>query len=286
MSNIKTDFVTLKGANNRAMLCDITYNAHSPNSKLVLFLHGFKSFANWGPWPWMAQEFANMGYTFFKLNFSHNGVGATPETAADFIDLNAFGENNFQKQMQDLAAVMLNINTATHCVFNNIDKQNIIIIGHSMGGGMAILAGAKYKNISHLITLNSMSNFTDLFKRYNLNEWQQTGKVFVDNARTKQQMPLHYQLYENYMQHQSELNLSAKAALVTCKWLLVYATKDETVLPSNAQALQLLNSNISLCAIENTGHTFDATHPFDVGTVSKLKEVLEKVFLFLNPPIL
>jgi uncharacterized protein len=151
-----------------------------------------------------------------------------------------------------------------------------------MGGGIAILTGAKYKNISKLITLNSMSNFYDLLKRFNANEWQKTGKVYVENTRTNQQMPLHYQLLQDYMLHKQDLDIATQAALIQSPWLLVYATNDETVVPQHAFALQAINTQIKLCPIENTGHTFGATHPLDLNNTNSLAEVVEKMIDFLK----
>jgi uncharacterized protein len=279
---IKTENFILNGANNRKMLCDVTSNEYKSIGKLIIFFHGFKSFTNWGCWPWLSEQFAAKGYVFLKINFSHNGVGNTAETCKDFIDLEAFGENSFSKQLEDIDSLMHYINISEIRAIKNSDKHNIICMGHSMGGGMAILAAAKYKIISHLITLNSMSNFFDLLKRYNAIAWEKAGKVFVENTRTNQQMPLHYQLYENYMQNKMALDIPSKATEVHCKWLLVYATKDETILPQNAFAMQQLNTNIQLCAIENTGHTFGATHPFDLKIKNSLEEVVEKILEFLG----
>ncbi len=268
----------IEGASGRNMLCDISYSKTHNNNRIVILTHGFKSFKDWGCWPWLSSVFAKAGYTFIKLNFSHNGVGITAETASDFIDLEAFGNNNFSKQMADIDALMRWIKNKEHAALAHADINNIICIGHSMGGGMAILAAAKYNNISQLVTLNSMGSFADLFKRFNIEQWQKDNVVYVENARTSQQMPLYYQLYADYMQHEAALDITSQVASINTKWLLVYATKDETVLPKNALMLQQLNKNIKLCAIENTGHTFGAGHPFVESAENKWGVVLEHIF--------
>ena len=48
----------------------------------------------------MADRFADAGFVFVKFNLSHNGT--TIEHPIDFVDLEAFGNNNFAKELDDL----------------------------------------------------------------------------------------------------------------------------------------------------------------------------------------
>ena len=52
----------------------------------------------------MAKEFAKDGFCFIKFNFSHNG--GTVEQPIDFPDLEAFGNNNYTKELDDLESVI------------------------------------------------------------------------------------------------------------------------------------------------------------------------------------
>ena len=71
---------------------------------IVIFCHGYKGFKDWGAWNLMAEAFAEAGFFFIKFNFSHNG--GTVEQPIDFPDLEAFGNNNYTKELDDLESVI------------------------------------------------------------------------------------------------------------------------------------------------------------------------------------
>jgi hypothetical protein len=74
---------------------DIQY---TPNqSDLIVFCHGFNGFKDWGAFNLMADYL--QGFQFVKLNFSHN---ETSDASLDFVDLEAFGANNFEKSLSGL----------------------------------------------------------------------------------------------------------------------------------------------------------------------------------------
>ena len=58
----------------RAFEADATYRATSQLKPVVVFVHGFKGFKDWGHFPLLADFFAGQGFVFVKLNLSHNGI--------------------------------------------------------------------------------------------------------------------------------------------------------------------------------------------------------------------
>jgi predicted alpha/beta-fold hydrolase len=87
---IRTEIYTLPGAKGRNMLMDLTFDDAQQNAPLVIFVHGFKGFKDWGTHSLVARYFAEHGFRFLKFNFSHNGT--TPEHPVDFLYLIAFSE--------------------------------------------------------------------------------------------------------------------------------------------------------------------------------------------------
>ena len=79
---------------------DINWEETGLQKPLILFIHGFKGFKDWGTFPEIARHFARNGYVFAKMNMSHNGV--TPEYPIDFVDLNAFSDNTFTLELEDI----------------------------------------------------------------------------------------------------------------------------------------------------------------------------------------
>jgi uncharacterized protein len=44
---------------------------------VILFVHGFKGFKDWGAFPDACEEFARVGFAVVAFNLSLNGVGKT-----------------------------------------------------------------------------------------------------------------------------------------------------------------------------------------------------------------
>ncbi len=94
----------IPGTDSRPMLADIQYNESAGKKPVIIYAHGFCGFKDWGNFDLIAQKFVNAGFTFFKFNFSHNGT--TPETPEAFSDLEAFGNNNYSIEINDLEKVI------------------------------------------------------------------------------------------------------------------------------------------------------------------------------------
>jgi uncharacterized protein len=258
------------GSKNKSALYDLTLNTENQSGGLILFLHGFKSFKDWGAWPWLANELASQGHIVVKINFSHNGVGINEDALQDFTDLQAFAENNFTMQIADVGLV---INDLAN---NNLIPQhllkNITCIGHSMGGGTALLAAATYPQITDVVALNPVSDFGNLIQHFDAEQWQKDNVIYVANARTNQQMPLHYQLYLDYNNNIENLNIIQAAAQIK-KGFIIYALNDETVAPRHSEAILAVNLKLKFAQIKDTGHTFGSTHPFS-SAAQALNQVL------------
>ena len=94
----------IKGCSKKNILIDTTLAEKNNSNKVVVFSHGFKGFKDWGPFNKIAEHFASNGFVFVKFNFSYNGTSI--ENPSDFVDLEAFGNNNFCKELDDLGLVI------------------------------------------------------------------------------------------------------------------------------------------------------------------------------------
>jgi dienelactone hydrolase len=175
---IQKQTFTIEGADNRAIFMDLT--SKEDNGALVIFVHGFKGFKDWGTHDLVADFFAGNGINFLKFNFSHNGT--TPESPLDFTDLEAFGNNTFSKELFDLDQVI----TFAEKRKESGSTGNIYLIGHSLGGGISIVQAAEDKRIRKLTTWASVSRFRNLWMTEVEPLWRKEGVIYVDNARTGQ----------------------------------------------------------------------------------------------------
>lgn len=270
----KTNF-TLAGADGKLILGDITVDNSLDSTPTVLFVHGYKGFKDWGTHHLVADYFAENGYRFLKFNFSHSGVPV--DDPKDLTDLASFGKNTFSKELFDLKKVIDFV--AQTCGTN----AEVNIIGHSRGGGISIITAANDNRVSKLITWSAMENFKNLWKAEQEAEWKKSGVIYVENSRTKTQMPLEVSLLEDYEQNKAQLNILDAAARIKMPWLIVNGTDDASVTVETAKKFHTLNPKSTLEIIEGANHVYGASHPY-VGNElpGDLKIVCEKCLIFLR----
>lgn len=268
------------GAHNRKSLFDLYLSNSLKNLPLVIFAHGYKGFKDWGSWNKVAHTFAEAGFDFLKFNFSHNG--GTVNNPIDFPDTKAFSENTYSKEVEDLAIV-------TSMAANGIDVNGesrswdkIALIGHSRGGGIALIEASKNKNnISHVVTWASVADYGERFTQ-DIDDWKKAGVITVKNTRTNQELPHKFDFYQDYIENQDRLSIQRAARQIKIPWLIIHGSEDESVNYENAIRLSSWNETAEIHKVQNTGHTFGASHPaLDENLPEPLNEVVIKTMEFL-----
>ena len=263
---------SLEGKHQKPIVTDVFYNETHQPKKVVIFCHGYKGFKDWGAWNLMAEAFANAGFFFIKFNFSHNG--GTLEQPIDFPDLEAFGKNNYTKELDDLASVIDWIFNAKEYK-NEVDLQQVYLIGHSRAGGIVLLKSNEDSRIKKVITLASVCDFGKRTATIgDLNQWKKEGVKYVVNGRTKQNMPHFYQFYENFIQNKERLDIKKATEQLAIPHLLIHGDSDTSVLIDEAENLQLWNPNADYKIIKNADHVFNVKHPWKQKDMSKEMEVV------------
>ncbi|MBT5614898.1 MAG: alpha/beta hydrolase, partial [Flavobacteriales bacterium] len=128
--------IVIEGSSGKPILIDATFKANTEAKQVVVFCHGFKGFKDWGPFNKIATHFADNDIVFVKFNFSFNGT--TTNDPINFVDLKAFGNNNFCKELDDLSLVLDWIENYQE-LKGEIDTSRISLFGHSRGGSIAML---------------------------------------------------------------------------------------------------------------------------------------------------
>lgn len=266
---------SLIGADRKLIIGDITFDEKNPNTPIVLFVHGFKGFKDWGAHNLVARHFASNGYRYVKFNLSHSGVPV--DDPKDVTDMDAFANNTVSKELFDLNAVLDFIEKA----YGKDTKVNLI--GHSRGGGLSIIEAANDLRINKLITWSAIGDFTSLWKKEQEAEWKKNGKIFVTNARTKEQMPLNVGLLEDLEENEAALNIIAAAKRVNIPWLIIHGDDDVNVPFETAKTLAEANPGSRLVKIEGANHVYGATQPYTNETLPPLLfKVCEKVITFIS----
>jgi pimeloyl-ACP methyl ester carboxylesterase len=265
--------ISLKSKNhNKPILTDVYFENNNSKKPIVIFCHGYKGYKDWGAWNLAVPEFINNNLFFVKFNFSHNG--GTQDNPIDFPDLDAFGENNFIIELDDLETVIEWV--INHPDFKNeIDTSNITLIGHSRGGGIVSIKAAENEKVTKVITWSAVSDFGARFpKGEMLKMWEKAGISYIENARTKQKMPHLYQFYQNFIDNEERLTIKNAVSKLKIPHLIVHGTNDVVVLPKEAENLHKWNPKSELLIVEGMNHPLGCTQPWKNG---KMPEDLENV---------
>ncbi len=251
----------LKRTNKRTILFDCYFNPNQRALPLVIFCHGYKGFKDWGSWTLVAEALANENIFFVKFNFSHNGTSLSQPN--EFSDLEAFSNNTYSKELEDLNDVINHFKNGA-CK-NNLDLKNICLIGHSRGGGIVLLNASQRKDISKIITWASVSDYK---KRFNegsetFNKWRTLGVKYIENKRTGQLLPHKFNFYEDFIKNEKYLDIQNAIKSLNQPVLLIHGDNDDAVNMEESQLLNKLNFSSQLKIIEDANHVFNAKHPWD-----------------------
>jgi uncharacterized protein len=252
---------------------DIYSAKHAAGS--VIICHGFKGFAHWAFFPYLARALATAGLTALTFDFSGSGIGPDRES---FTDADAFAGNTFSREQEDIESVV------DYARRMKIVGDRYGLFGHSRGGGMAIIYTAAHASeVASLVTWAAIGR-TNWWTPEEATGWRQRGYSEITNSRTGQIMRLDTSLLDDVEVHGStKLNIAAAAAKVKVPWLIVHGTGDETVPASDGERLHALSPSASrLRLIEGANHVFGAQHPLDQIPPDLATVVRETVAFFVG----
>ena len=228
----------------------------------VIICHGFKGFAHFAFFPHLADKLAEAGFRAITFDFSGSGIG---EDRENFTNPHAFTHNTFLQELDDLDSVV-----AEARVHDWID-DGYGLMGHSRGGGMAILHAARNESVKALVTWAAISS-PNRWPADVIAEWRQNGFIDIPNARTGQIIPLSRNLLQEVEEFgQTTLNIAGAASRIRAPWLILHGEADETVPVGEAQRLSDVSSG-TLSVILGANHTFGGKHP-----LAEIPPTLEQV---------
>ena len=273
--------IILEGKHDKPILVDLFFNETKTKKPIIIFCHGYKGFKDWGAWNLMATTFAETGFCFVKFNFSHNG--GTIKQPVDFPDLEAFGNNNYTKELDDLEAVMDWIQNNSK-IKKEADLNNINLIGHSRAGGIVAIKAEEDTRIKKVISLAGVCDFGKRTATIgNLKQWEKEGVKYVLNGRTKQQMPHYFQFYTNFIENEERLTIKRAVSNLNIPYLIIHGNNDTSVFIDEAKQLHQWNPKSKLEVIEGANHVFGASHPWHENYLpNHLESAVNTIISFLN----
>lgn len=271
----------ISGVHQKPIVLDVSYLKNNAPKPIVVFCHGYKGFKDWGCWNNMAETLARAGVFFLKFNFSHNG--GTVEQPIDFPDLEAFGHNNFIKELDDLESVISWISKPNNPYKLDVNTRDIILIGHSRGGGIVTIKASENPKITKLINLAGVSDYKSRFPVGDaLAHWKKEGVAYIENTRTKQKMPHYFQFHTNFFENEERLTISKAAKKLNIPHLVIHGTADETVPFKEAEKLHSWSKNSRLISLANANHVLGGSHPWNTTTLPEdLNKAINEILAFI-----
>lgn len=244
----------------------------------LIYCHGFKGFKDWGFVPYAGEFFAKNGFSFVSFNFSHNGIG---KDLMEFTELDKFEKNTFSREVQE-AGEIIELVIRTN-FFGKDLNHNLGLIGHSRGGGVALLAGAQSLEVSAVCTWSSVCTFD----RYDKNEkanWRKLGYKEVVNSRTGQTFKMGMDMLRDIETNvKDSLNVQKATKNLAKPLKILHGQLDETVSFYEAETLNIyanpMESHMQL--VPGAGHTYGVKHPFE-GTTKELDLLLNLSLTFFK----
>jgi uncharacterized protein len=217
---------------------------------IAVVIHGFKGFKDWGFFPWLAERLCNHGTAVCRFNMSRNGIGKHPE---NFDRLDLFADDTYSTQLADVRSVVA-------FAQKECGKLPTFLVGHSRGGGVAILAAHDVPHLEGVVTWSAIST-VDRWDEPTRKIWRKNGYFDVENARTKQMMRMSTAILDDCEANRARFDIVAAAGKLVVPLLVIHGANDESVPVAESEVIAAHASDASRAVISNATHTYNAIHP-------------------------
>jgi uncharacterized protein len=235
--------------------------ASSAPAPAIVCAHGFKGFMEYGFFPYLAELLAGRGFVVVRFNFSSAGMAPGDERVTD---TEAFRHGLITDDRAELLEVLAAV-AGGRLAAGRVDPDRLGLMGHSRGGGAALLAAAHpdwRDRIGALVTWASISTYAR-FPEFEQQVWRERGEYPILNVRTGQLLPLGVEVLEDVIAHRAELDLLAAAAERRAPWLILHGDADDSVPVEEARALHAAaREPKELHIMPGADHGLGGRHPF------------------------
>jgi dienelactone hydrolase len=250
----------IQSAESEPIHIDFRYDYGARQVPLIIVLHGFKGFKDWGFFPDLCTRFTESGYASLCFNFSRNGIG---QDLMEFTELDKFATNTYSHELSDVKSVIRAIDDQV-IGKNIVDPQRMAIIGHSRGGAVALLSALemqeRFQAVATWASISNLNRYTD----DQIKKWEKNGFIEIQNARTGQIMPMNKSFIKDLQKNKKKFNLEARLPDLEIDSLFIHGLNDTSVPAQESENLHqwcgAYHKKLEL--IEDADHTFNIKHPF------------------------
>ncbi len=237
------------------MHADVRFAEGSTSRPVLVICHSFMAFKEWGFFPHAAERLAESGFVCVTFNFSHNGVALDGNRITE---LARFEKNTFSQELDDLGALLDGLSSDT-TVQTVGDVRRLVLLGHSRGGGIALVCASEDARVKALVTWSAIATF-DRWTAHQKHAWEASGFLPLARNTTVSPLRLGTGILRDIEAHGDRLNLSAAAARLAKPWLILHGEADVTVPAREARSLYGASDPAvtELRVLEHVGHLYNA----------------------------
>lgn len=218
---------------------------------LVVVVHGFKGFKDWGFFPWVAERLLHHRLAVCRFNMSRSGIGEDDPETFDRLDL--FEHDTYSIELADLRK-------AVAYAQSQFPGLPTFLFGHSRGGAVAVLGAAEVPDLHGVVAWSPISH-CDRWDEATVRDWRARGFLEVVNARTKQVMRQSTAVLDDVENNRERLDVLRAASELRVPLLVVHGAKDDSVPVGEGKSVAGQAEDGCVLVLHGASHTYNAIHP-------------------------
>jgi dipeptidyl aminopeptidase/acylaminoacyl peptidase len=245
---------------------------------VVVGIHGFKGFRKWGFWPTIGASLNYAGFALVSFDMSHNGVGAG---GLDFDEPDLFEANTWAREEEDLGVVLAALRSGRLPDPDRVDPSRLALLGHSRGGGLAVVRAADDARVRAVVTLAPIAT-TRRFDDATLAKARRDGFIPILNTRTLETLRFGAAAVVEQTTRADLHHIAANyASRLAAPLLVVHGEADSAVDPREGRTLAAAAPRGTYVGIAGADHVLGCHHPW-AGTTPAFDRFLDETSRFLR----
>lgn len=241
---------------------------------VMLVVHGFKGYKEYGMFPWLASRFAAAGHVVHRVNLSHSGM----DHGHGAFDDEVFVQDTWNRGVEDLLILLEAIDRGRLAG----QGRGAVLFGHSRGGATCLLAAGRHGReeafgpVTGLISLSSPASLNRMPQTDAATLLEQ-GTLATPSSRTGQTLHIGAGWLQEQRDDPAGHDLLRQVESIRCPVGLIHGADDPTVPPSDAVTIAQANpGKVRVHVVGDGDHVFNTPNPFpaDGEPSPQLAEVL------------
>lgn len=237
--------------------CDV----HVPQGRsrgTLLIVHGFKGYKDYGMFPFLAQQAAEVGFTAIRFNLAHSGMTRSIES---FQRPDLFERDTWNRQVHDLETLVAAVRSGE--VPGADPDAPIALFGHSRGGVASILMAGRGGAVDLVVSAAAPSEIqrTSTLAEQQLQELEDSGVIETESARTGQVLRIGRAFLDEVDADPAAHDVPELAGRMRCPLVVIHGSEDPTVECAHAHVLAE-RAGTTACIVDGGNHVFNVANPF------------------------